>query len=130
MSSGEATVQRWARQLRTMPGGEDLAKRMAPIMDADVKRTANAGTTPEGKAWKPRVDGSRALEGAADAIRTIASGPKVIMTVSGPEAIHNWGTSKDPKRQILPTALPSTLAGKLARAALAAVRKHLFGGRS
>ena len=130
MSSGEAVVQGWIRALRRLPAGSDLASELAPVVDAQIQASARAGTTPEGAAWKPRVDGARALKDAASATRTTAVGRSIVITVSGPAAIHNYGTKKDPQRRILPTLLPSSWAGKLAARVFKVFRARLFGGRA
>lgn len=124
MSSGEAQVDAWIASLRGLPR-ELRAQRFAEIALEDVKRTAAAGTSPTGVAWKPRKDGSRALENAASHLSAVVSGQRIHLVLKGPDAIHNYGTTKDPKRQVLPTTLPATMAGKLVRAAFKFIRRGL-----
>lgn len=125
--NGAAQVDAWIAKLRQLPDAVG-AETLAPIVEADLKRTASAGTSPDGTKWKQRKDGGAPLAGAAAKIVTVAAGNRVITSISGPEAIHNWGTKKDPKRQILPTNLPDGLIGKLRSAAAQAFRR-VMGGR-
>lgn len=124
MSSGGAVVDEWIAKLRALPK-EVRAEQFVGIVDEDLRRTASAGTTPDGTPWPERKEGGRALAGAADALTVTAAGNRVLAVVSGPEAIHNYGNKKDPKRQILPTLIPPTLAGKLKREAIKRLRRAL-----
>lgn len=127
MSSGEAAINAMIRKVRKLPK-ELQASAFAETLEAEAKRTASAGTTPNGTPWAPTVDGGRALEHAADRIQTVVAGRRVILSVHGPAAIHNYGTSKDPKRQILPTILPQTWAEKL-KAQAKKIFRRVVGGR-
>lgn len=122
MSSGEAQVQAWIKQLKDLPN-EVRAERFAEIALEDVKRTAEAGTSPTGIPWAQRKEGGRALENAASKISTVVTGRTVHLVLTGPDAIHNYGTKKDPKRQVLPTILPQTMAEKLKAAALKFIKR-------
>jgi hypothetical protein len=71
---------------------------------AEVKRTAEAGTTTLGESWAPRKkDGARALVHAATHITVKTSGSVVTLVIRGPDAIHNDGNlPHTPARRILP----------------------------
>lgn len=112
MSSGEAMVDRWIASLRALPR-ELRGEALASVMEAEVKRTAAAGTTPDGSPWPARKDGGRALANASSQITTVVGERRVSLILSGPAAIHNYGTTKDPKRQVLPTVLGAGLAERM-----------------
>jgi hypothetical protein len=80
----------------------DAAKRAVKHVDAAVKATARAGTTPDGEPWIPKKDGSRAMVNAADALSTSSQGSIVTVMLKPPEVFHNF--SKSHKRQVLPDA--------------------------
>lgn len=90
------------RALGTLP--TDIARAAAPLVEAESKRTASAGTTPWGEAWKPRkADGQPALQNAAAAVTVTASGPKVVIALAGTSS----GSAKvqaiqNASRQIIP----------------------------
>jgi hypothetical protein len=99
--------------------GEKVARAAAPLIEAAAKKTAAAGTTPDGVAWKPKKDGGRPLEHAAEHLSAKAVGASVVLTLSGKaEVVHNFGNEKDPKRQILPSG-----GGPLPKGIEAAARK-------
>jgi len=111
--SGAGDINKMIAELRAIPGA---IKAAAPDLAEDMRRslaaTANAGTAPDGSAWKPKKDGGRALVNAGSKIVVTAIGTVLVAVISGPEAIHHYGTKKDPQRQILPSggSLPDTLA--------------------
>jgi hypothetical protein len=91
------------KRLGTLP--DVVAKRAAPRVLAAIRKTANAGTTPDGKPWPPKKDGGRALEHAADHLSASADGSVITVTLTGKaEVVHNYGDHRNPKRQILPDA--------------------------
>ena len=118
------------RALGTMP--EEAAKLAVPYVDAAVKNTANAGTTPDGVPWAPKKDGSQALVHAADALSTKAVGAVVQVTLTGPTVFHNFakGTST-PRRQVLPdggAAIPKNIQAGLKKA-LDETFQRITGGK-
>jgi hypothetical protein len=82
--------------------GARVAARAAPLVDVEVKKTASAGTTPTGQAWKPRKDGGRPLVNAASHITTQAHGNLVSVTLTGPDVFHHLGLGNAPRRQVIP----------------------------
>jgi hypothetical protein len=87
-----------------------IAQAAAPLVDTEIKRTARAGTTPDGTPWLPRKkDGGRALEHVADQIETKAIGNVVRATLSGPAVFSHFGAGI-PRRQVLPDAAVSVPA--------------------
>lgn len=80
------------------------AERAVRGIDAALKKTLTAGTTPDGKPWLPRKkDGGRAYEGAAGKLVVKSSGNLVIATIDGGEAFGNYGAGV-PERRMLPDA--------------------------
>lgn len=134
MSDGFALVDRMiaaARAAGQLP--QKTAELAAPLIDAALKKTAAAGTTPSGEPWAPRKkDGGRALEGAAAAISTKAVGSAVRVTLTGPAAIHHYGEAKrgTPRRQVIPDAgeLPAPVVEAVREAAGKAFARAVGGG--
>lgn len=117
------------RRLGKLPA--EAAKLAAPLVLEEAKKTAAAGTTPDGQPWAPKKDGGRALVHAADALSVETLGSVVVLTLTGPEAIHNRGTNKYPKRQILPAGgagIPANVVRALRRAAGEAFARVTGGG--
>jgi hypothetical protein len=132
MSAGGAQIDEMRRRLRElarMPetSGPDLGD----AMQAELVRTASAGTTPTGVPWKPKKDGGRPLANAAAAISTVAHGTVIVATLSGPTVFHHYGDSKDPKRQVLPEGggMPPTLAAAFRQSLIKSFRRVARGGR-
>lgn len=125
MSSGSATVDRWIADIERLPQ-ELKPEAFAQIAETEVKRTAAVGTTPDGVPWPERKDGGRALANAADKITSVVSGQSVSLVLTGPDAIHNDGTSKDPVRRVLPTKITPTMSEKL-KAGFAAICRRVTG---
>lgn len=88
------------RALRTL--GDRAAAIAAPKLLEEVKKTAAAGTSPDGKAWAPLKRGGRALPKAADALSVRVVGHIVQLVLRGPYVLHNSGTGHAPQRRILP----------------------------
>lgn len=124
MSSGEAVIDGWISKLRAMPK-EVRAEKFVDVVREDLTKSIAAGTSPDGTPWPQRKEGGRALAGAAGALHVPASGNTVFAVVRGPEAIHNFGTTKDPKRQILPETPPARLVDRLKKRAVGLMRKAL-----
>lgn len=119
LASLDALIAR-VRKLGKMP--EDVARVGAPLVLEAAKKTARAGTTPEGKPWPLTKKGDRALVNAADHLSVKASGPTITLTLKGKaEVVHNYGDSKAPKRQILPdggAGVPKGIADAVRKAAI------------
>jgi hypothetical protein len=119
-----------SRRLRELDGvGVAIAEEARPAIEAAVRATAAAGTTPDGAAWKPRkADGKRALEHAADAISVVVSGTRqavLTMVLRGPYVFHQK------KRPILPgdkTGIPSRMMEIVRDAAKRVVARKVRGG--
>jgi hypothetical protein len=98
------------RELGRAPS--EVATIAAPLVSAEAKKTAAAGTTPAGEAWAPKKDGGRALENAAAAVSAVVVGDSVVQiridgTSTGSQKVqslqHN-GTGRIPARALIPKA--------------------------
>lgn len=127
MSSGRAQIQRWIASVRKLPL-EARAEALAPVVREELARTISAGTSPDGVPWPRRVDGAPALANALAATEVVPMRGSIACVVTGPEAIHHYGTKKDPRRQILPTTLPGTWGARLRSEVLKRFARVL-GGR-
>lgn len=116
---------------------EELPKRTAEIaaekLDARVKATAAAGTSPDGKAWAPKKKGGRAMANAAAHIATRAYGHIVRMTLTGPDVFHQFSQKKgEPAREVIPGAggaMPAVVADVLEEATAQAFDELTTGRR-
>jgi hypothetical protein len=124
MSNGSAVVDKWIAALRSMKK-EVRAEQLRDVVEEDLRRTIAAGTTPDGVPWPQRKQGGRALQNAGGALTVGVAGSTIIARVTGPTAIHNFGTSKDPRRQVLPSSVTPTLFSKLKLAAFDRIRAVL-----
>lgn len=111
----------------------DAAAQATPLVEAAAKKTAAAGTTPDGTPWVPTKtkSGGRALVNAAAALSAAAVGSAVVLTLKGVEVIHNFGNKKDPKRQILPdggAGIPKPIAEAVTEGARRAFARATGGG--
>lgn len=118
------------RALRAMEAIEAIVPELGYVIEAELKRTANAGTTPDGEQWKPTIEGNPPLANAARAIAVVSEGNKVYVTIRGPEARHHLGAGRGRvKREIIYTSendLPETLLERM-RAVVARVFEERFG---
>lgn len=106
------------RALKKLP--EDVVREAAAGFLEEAKKTANAGTTPDGTPWAAKKTGGRALVHAADALTVKVIGRAIVLTLKGVEVIHNFGTGWLKKRQILPdggAGVPANLAAVIRKTA-------------
>ncbi len=105
MADGAAALDAHIARIRQLPG---LVKRAAPevrdVLERELRLTIAAGRSPSGVAWKPRADGSQALQNAASALAVTVVGTVVIARLTGVEVRHHLGAVKGGiRRQILPS---------------------------
>lgn len=84
----------------------DVAQYVAPAaaeVQAQLRTTASAGQTPDGKAWAATKDGRRAMANAAQAITARAAGRDIVIELKGPEVFHHYGVRGAEPRQVIPT---------------------------
>ena len=76
----------------------------APELHAAVAKTLEAGQTPEGTAWAPKLSGGRAYKNAASRVSFGVDGDIVRLVLKGPEVWGHIGVRGRPVRQMLPDA--------------------------
>lgn len=106
---------------------EAAAREAAPLVSAEARRTAAAGTDPYGIPWRPKKDGTRAIPDAAAAVDAKARGPVVVITARRGAAIQN-ALSESVGRRIIPDAtqgIPAGIAAALQEGARRAFRKAM-----
>ena len=81
---------------------ERTAEIAAPLLEARLKASAAAGTSPDGQPWAARKDGGRAMANAAKAISVKAIGDVVRVTLDGPEVFWHYGARGAPRRPVIP----------------------------
>lgn len=115
------------RNLADLP--TEVAKQAAPLLEARLKASAAAGTSPDGKAWAVKKDGGRAMVNAAAAISVRAIGLVVRVTLAGVEVYHQFSKKKgEPRRPIIPDAggpMPKVVQDVLEQATEKAMRRIL-----
>ena len=88
-------------------GASDLGARIASKAVAHVevalKRTLDAGQTPEGEPWVERKKGGRAYANASSRIEVKAHGDLIRVTLRGPEVFGHFGAGL-PVRRMIPEA--------------------------
>ncbi len=103
-----AALDAMIAKLKALGNGERVAEKVAqvaaPLIDKQVKSTAAAGQTPDGKAWQVKKDGGKPLVHATDHIETSAHGPLILQTLTGPDVFHHKGLGGRPKRQVIPSS--------------------------
>lgn len=111
----------------------------APVV-ADALRTElvaqlDAGKGPDGQKWKPieesatRVRGGQPLRGAAQALRVVAIGARVVASIGGQYYYHSIGKTRgNVARPILPTRKLNDAAIRAVKAAAVKRFRELAGG--
>jgi hypothetical protein len=116
-------------RLEALPGiARDVAPAVAVAVERELQRTIAAGTTPDGAAWDPKKQGGgQPLAGAAKAIRVTSFGTRILVTLTGPEALHHKGRARGGvKRQVIPVdSLPQPMAAKIDEAISAEFLRRL-----
>ena len=125
-ADARATMQRWVRQVRSLPG---LAAKVAPKV-ADKLRTALlanyvAQRGPDGTPWEPANDGRTMLQSAAGALDVSAQSTVITARIRSRNLYrHHAGIARGRKRRpLLPTRdLPQPVSD-----AIKAVLTEQFG---
>ncbi len=97
-----ADFVREIRALGRLP--ELVAAEGAPLVEAAIRKQADAGVDPKGQAWEPTKAGGKPLKNAGAAVNAVATKRAIVVKLGAPEIFHNMGTKRVPKRQILPDA--------------------------
>lgn len=114
--------------------GVAIAEEARPAILEEARRTAAAGTAPDGTPWAPTKDGRKALPNAASAISAVVSGSTVAvitLVLRGAYVFHSAMKGKG-RRPILPSlkdGLPDKYEAILRAAAKKVFSRVLQGGR-
>jgi hypothetical protein len=131
--SGDSEIREMiaAAKARYGLGAAEIAKLAGPEIEIALRKTAAAGTDPEGRAWTAKKDGGRPLVNAASAISVSVAGPVIRGVLTGPTVFHHYGTGNVPRRRVLPDAgagIPPGVAKVLLDVAGRSFDKALHGG--
>jgi hypothetical protein len=124
MADAEAALERLRQRILAIgQTPEAIAPEVAREAKAIIDRNIANGQGPDGKPWKPTKKGEKPLRGAAAAVSARADGSRVVLTLTGPEALHHLGWARGGVvRQILPYRnLPAPFLLAIKRA----VAKHV-----
>ena len=111
----------------------ELTHAAGPKIAVAVERELHAqiarGVDPNGKPWPLTKTGERPLQNAAAAVDVSYVGDAVVISVEGPESLHNKGKARGHvQRRIIPTgALPAPLSRVISEA-VDAERVRIMGG--
>jgi hypothetical protein len=99
-----------------------LAELAAPLVEAAVRGTAAAGTSPDGTPWPPRrSDGARALQNAAESVKAVAVGRSIrlqlVGTSTGDAQVQAIQNAKRPILPVVGRPLPAPVNAALTVAA-------------
>lgn len=100
----EVALERMIAACRAFEGlPRDAAPIAARQVEATVKATAAAGTSPDGEAWAPRKKGGgRPMTGAAGAVSAAAVGTVVLIKLVGAYVFHHFGVRGAEARPVIP----------------------------
>ena len=101
--AGLETLDQWIARLRDSQSlmdaaGYVVAEKLEEIITDNIAK----GVDPSGSPWRPTKDGEKPLVNAAKALSTRVLGDYVVATIDGVEAYHHFGTSRTPRRAMLP----------------------------
>lgn len=124
----DAALAAYAQRLRNLKTlAPAAAKEAAPLVGEIVRAEAAAGVDPNGQAWHPKKDGTRALPNAASAITAVAIGVAVIVRLTGAYVFHHYAKGAY-RRRILPDSgagVPPRIADALRTATAEAFRRAM-----
>lgn len=113
--AGLETLDEWIGRLRSMPEMVNAsAQQLVPVVRADIDRAIAEGRSVDGRKWLPKKDGGRALVNAAKAVMVEARKNVILITLTGPEVFHQFGTKRIPARPIIPSGnLPDRIGNAI-----------------
>ena len=128
--SGFAELDQMIRKVRNIPG---IVERAAPLAgqraDQALKQNLQAGIDPNGNAWKSTKEGKRPLKNAASSVELKVVRSILLWTIKGHHYHHNKGTSRLPKRQILPVGdIPKSMSHAIKTALVEAFKREVRRG--
>ena len=110
----------------------DVTRRASPLVEQAIKRSAAAGTTPDGATWAPKKTGGRAMPNAAKAVAVQAFPSVVRVVLTGVEVFGHFGKgAMQVARKIIPDtgSLPKVVGDAMKRASDEAFARIFGGGR-
>jgi hypothetical protein len=115
------------KSLNELP--ESAADDVAHVVEAELRRTIAAGTTPDGKPWKLTLDGQRPLQHAGGALKVAAVGGTVYVRIAGPDARHHLGHGRGGVvREVIPTGdIPAPMVESIRRVLMKHFERHMRG---
>lgn len=97
------TLDEWIQSLRTVPQAiPEMAKALVPVIEGECASAVKEQRALDGYKWRPTKDGHAALQGAMGALTVRAIGTRIVLTLTGHEVFHQFGTHRTPQRPILP----------------------------
>lgn len=127
----EAALAKMIAATRYVASGDfarDGLQEAAKQVEATIKASAAAGTTPDGEPWAPKKDGGRAMAGAAGAVSVSTSGSVIQVQLNGPEVFHHFGVRGAPSRQVIPRGSMPSRIGDAVRLGFVTPWKSKVGG--
>jgi hypothetical protein len=81
-----------------------------------LDKTIAAGTSPSGKAWKPRKsDGGKPLKNAAAAVDVRVAGTTIVVELTGHHVFHHYPARGNEAREIIPKEIDESLGNAIRR---------------
>lgn len=122
-----AGLEEMIANLRALDGMVERATRYAAEeLERAIKKTAAAGTTPDGVPWAPTKKGKRAMRNAAAHVSASAVGRDVIrVKLEGDDVFHHFAARGEVRRQVIPDGGGETPA--IVRTAIEAGADRAFG---
>ena len=127
-----AEMQGWIDRLNTLGDlPTEVAKEVAPVLDAEIRKNIAAGVDPEGKPWQLTKDGKKPLTNAGAALTVRAISSVVQAKLEGHVALHHIGSARgNVRRQILPSSrLPQPMTAAVKTVAVRRFNQHMTKGR-
>jgi hypothetical protein len=127
-----AELQGWIDKVNTLGVlPSEIAKDVAPALDAKIRENISAGVDPEGKPWPLTKTGQKPLTNAAAALSVRAISSVVQAKLEGHVALHHLGAARgNVRRQILPSSrLPQPMTEAVKEVAIKRFNAHMTKGR-
>jgi len=107
-----------------LDGLAELSQYLTPAAEevlSTLRKTASAGTSPDGKKWEPTKEGERPLKDAANQIAARVAGQTIVITLSESGGHASWwhfGVKGAPPRPVIPVdVIGEKLGNAIARGA-------------
>ena len=112
-------------ELNAMANPERYVLPASQEVKRHLDKTIAAGTTPDGKAWKPRKsDGGKPLAKAAAAVEVRVAGKTIIVELKGHHVFHHYPTRGNEAREIIPKEVDESLGAAIRRGVVKPFRER------